>query len=127
MIRTILFRLTSAAVLCVAASGPVLAQPMTAEGEITVSAPRTNERSPTGVPIEVVTTTRIVSYRDLDLRTEVGQKELESRVKIAARKACDWLDRLYPITAANSPECLGPAVKDAMAQVNVAVAAARAK
>jgi UrcA family protein len=31
-----------------------------------------------------------VQYKDLDLSTEAGQKELDSRIDSAARKVCDY-------------------------------------
>ena len=37
---------------------------------------------------ETQTTTRGVQYKDLDLATEAGQKELENRLDSAAREVC---------------------------------------
>lgn len=128
MIRTKLFKLASIAVLSVAVCEPVLAQPAASEGEITVTAPRTRERSPTsGAPIEIITTSRMVNYSDLDLRTGDGQIALEGRVKEAARKACEFLDRAYPLSTPDGADCAKTAVKEATPQVTAAVAAARAK
>jgi UrcA family protein len=42
---------------------------------------------------EVQTTTRGVQYKDLDLSTEAGQKELENRLDNAAREVCGMNDK----------------------------------
>ncbi len=77
-----------------------------------------------GAPIENIVLTRHVSYSDLDLATHAGAKELENRVRSAARAACDQLDQLYPPTEQDSPSCTQKATADAMAQARVAIAAA---
>lgn len=127
MIQSNLFKLATIAVLSVAVCEPILAQTATNEGEITVTAPRTRERSPTGIPIEIVTTSRIVSYADLDLKTDPGKAELENRVKLAARKACELLNRLSPVTLDSDATCIKSSVDGATVQVNAALAAALAK
>ena len=126
MIRTNSFRLALAAILYVTASAPVMAQ-AASEGEITVTAPRTVERSPTGMAIETMMATRVVNYSDLNLRTGDGEIALQDRVKDAARKACDALDHAYPLTPPAGPACTNTAVKEAAPQIKAAVAAARAK
>ncbi len=90
------------------------------------AAPRYRGRSSTtGAPIELVTTQRAVSYRDLDLTTPWGVDELNNRVRRAARSACRELDTFHPITAADSPPCYSDAVANAMYQVRDAVAYAQ--
>ncbi|AGH50914.1 MULTISPECIES: UrcA family protein [Sphingomonas] len=91
--------------------------------DITVTAPRHRERSPTtGAPIETVTTSRVVNTADLDLRTDAGMKALRGRVEEAARKACAWLDQVYPLTADDSPPCVKTAVDKAMADAQALAA-----
>jgi UrcA family protein len=126
MIRTNSVKLALATILCVAASAPVMAQ-TTSEGEITVTAPRTVERSPTGMAIETMMATRVVNYSDLNLRTGDGEIALQNRVKEAARKACEALDHAYPLTPPAGPACMNTAAKEAAPQIKAAVAAARAK
>lgn len=120
--------LAAAAVMMIAdamGGSLALAQSESTQSDITITAPRAGERSPTtGAPIETVTTSRIVSYRDLDLSTAAGKQELDKRVKTAARRACDWLDQMHPIAAQGSPDCLSTAVNSAKDQVDAAVMAA---
>ena len=109
----------------VVASGPALAQET---AQVTIQAERTAKvvgRSYTGVPIELVTLTRRVSYADLDLSTHTGATELEKRVSDTAKDACKQLDTLYPLTAsAGGPSCVKKATDDAMVQAHAAIAAA---
>jgi UrcA family protein len=84
-------------------------------GDIVVSPPRRAERSPTtGAPIEVVSTSRVVNYRDLDLSTPWGARELRARIERAASAACDELDALYPIAADDNPDCFKTTVRRAL-------------
>ena len=94
------------------------------EGEVTIEAERPAKvvgRSYTGTPIEVATVTRKVRYADLDLTTHVGATELEKRVNETAKSLCKQLDKLYPNTASEGPDCVRKASKDAMVQANAAI------
>src|SRR5438552_16132913 len=116
--------------LTLAASAPVKAQvrydpaydtPYTTE-EIVVT-PRVIGRSAIGAPIELVTASRVVPIRDLDLGTSWGRATLRPRVPRAAPDACDELDARYPDTggayvpAGDSPPCFQTAVHNAKRQV----------
>jgi UrcA family protein len=125
MIRNTLTGILLAAVVGVTAGVPASAQTQGKQSDITVTAPRVRERSSTGVPIETVSLSRTVSYGDLDLRTEAGKKELDNRIHQAARRACDALDKVYPLTAPDSPDCMKTTLDNSMEQVNAAVMAAR--
>jgi UrcA family protein len=92
---------------------------------ITVQAPRmihreTVGRSVTGAPIEEVSLTRRVYVGDLDLRRVADNNELDRRIDLTAREACDQLNRLYPAdmypAAANDRDCVKSAIHDAMLQ-----------
>ena len=85
--------------------------------DVTVTAPRYHGRSAIGAPIEDVSTTRVVYFRDLDVDTPYGADRLKSRIQQAARSACDELDAMYPITDGDSPDCFRSAVEDARFQV----------
>ena len=85
--------------------------------DVTVTAPRHHGRSAIGAPIEDVSTTRVVYFRDLDVDTPYGADRLRSRIQQAARSACDELDAMYPITDGDSPDCYKSAVQDARFQV----------
>jgi len=85
--------------------------------DVTVTAPRYHGRSAIGAPIEDVSTTRVVYFRDLDVDTPYGADRLKSRIQRAARSACDELDAMYPITDGDSPDCYKTAVQDARFRV----------
>jgi UrcA family protein len=55
-----------------------------------------------------------VGYADLDLRTEAGRKELDRRIKIAAKHVCESLGQHEHVTSA-SP-CIDQAVTEARAR-----------
>jgi len=118
-------QMTLVAAGVVMASAPALAQQ---PAQVTIQAERPAKvvgRSYTGVPIELVTLTRRVSYADLDLTTHAGATELEKRVSDTAKDACKQLDTLYPLTAADTgPSCVKKATDDAMTQAHAAIAAA---
>jgi UrcA family protein len=83
------------------------------------------ERGHLGGPIETVSASRDVSFRDLDLRTHYGAHKLHQRIKSTARTLCNSLDNRYPVTADNSPDCYSNAVQEAMLQADDAIAQAR--
>ena len=97
------------------------------DDEITVMAPRgiVREkvgRSALGAPIEEISLTRRVSFADLDLHRRADVNELERRVKLTAKAACDQLTRLYPLDQSPSDrDCKADAVKGGMQQVEMLV------
>jgi UrcA family protein len=120
-------RLTLLTLGAVLAGGVLAAEQV---GEVTVEATRETKivgRSYSGVPIEVISLTRRVSYADLDLTTQSGAAELEKRVNETAQAACKELDTLYPLTAAGGPACVKSTVDESMVQVRAAISAAAAK
>ena len=97
--------------------------------EVTVVAPREIARSQTGrlgARTEVVSVSQEVSYKDLDLKTPEGAKELNRRVTEAADDGCAELDRLFPMTLSSRlhNQCVRNSVQSTMNQINTAVAAA---
>ncbi len=95
--------------------------------EVTVTAPRyRGERgSTTGAPIRNVAFSRDVYVGDLDLHTNWGVRALQSRIRSTARTLCSKMDRLYPVSADNSPDCFQTAVDNAMAQADDMIADSR--
>lgn len=90
-------------------STPLYAQPAAAAPpadttqDITVVAPRIVRRQVAnsapryfGAPIEVLSTSRAVSFADLDLTSEAGADEFQKRILYAALAACDQMDSEYP-------------------------------
>jgi UrcA family protein len=78
-----------------------------------------------GMPIEEVTITHKVGFKDLDLKSEAGAAALEKRIKDVAKHACWELDELYPKSRAENRRCESNARESAQAQMEAAVAAAR--
>jgi UrcA family protein len=108
------------------ASGAVLAaEPLS---EVTISASREAKiivgHSAIGAPVEQITLTRRVGYSDLDLKSKAGADALEKRVAETAKAACEELDKHYPLLQKTSADCVKAAKKEAMVQVDAAVAAA---
>ena len=67
---------------------------------------------------ETIRKTETVSYKGLDLNTAEGQKMLEQRVEIAARRVCDYNARPTSTRLRqDSRECLAKARANARAQV----------
>jgi UrcA family protein len=85
---------------------------------VTVYAPRqVGREAATGAPIEWVSASRLVDYRDLDLGSGWGRHALRRRIEDAARSACDELDTRYSDTTEDSPPCVRTAVRNAMYEV----------
>jgi UrcA family protein len=108
------------------AGGTAAAQSTT---EIVVEAPRiqaTGERSSIGAPIDIISVTHRVSYKDIDISTNSGAKVLETRIDTAAKAACKEIDTLYPLRTPmpGSPPCEKTAFDRAMVQARIAIAAA---
>jgi UrcA family protein len=99
-----------------------------ASEEVIVVAPpyRGGERSPTtGAPIRNVALSREIYVGDLDLRTRWGERALMNRIHATARTLCNKMDRMYPVSADNSPDCYRTAVNNAMDQAYDAIDRAR--
>jgi UrcA family protein len=65
-----------------------------------------------------------VNYSNLNIATHSGAVELEKRINDTATNACHQLAKLYPESTEGETPCVQGAVKNAMAGVNKAVAAA---
>jgi UrcA family protein len=118
-----------AAALALATSVPVAAQRVGDPiFQITVVAPRlirqTVGHTNSGAKVELISLTRHVDYKDLDLKQQVSVAELETRVSEVAEEACAQLARVYPSSDPRTPDCVKDAVQKAMEQVRAAVAAA---
>lgn len=79
-----------------------------------------------GIPIEQVTLTREVGYRDIDIHSPGGITTLRRRIYLTARDACSELTNIYPITSwtSSNQECVDTAVNTALSQLPADVAAA---
>lgn len=132
-------RLFGCACLAAAASLSIAAAPALAQSEygpaydrgyngqnelsdVTVTAPRRyiGRDAASGADIERVSTSRIVDYSDLDLRTRWGARALNDRIEDAARSACDELGAHYPDAADEEGSCVSTAARTAMDRVEPA-------
>lgn len=69
-----------------------------------------------------------VPYSDLNLTQSAGANELNRRVKLAARMACDQLDAAYPpyiYAIIGTDDCVKVASDNGLAEAGAVVAAAR--
>jgi UrcA family protein len=80
-----------------------------------------------GEPIEQLQLNRGVGYRDLNLNTPAGVRELKRRIHYTAREACRQLRSLYPFALwrDSNADCVNQAIQGAMAQVPAAIASAK--
>ncbi len=76
-----------------------------------------------GTDREPATLSRVVSFRDLDLRTQAGQDALKDRIQSTARDLCDELGAHGP-TLAPGEGCVTQAVARAQPQMRMAIAQA---
>jgi UrcA family protein len=113
-IRTLHFALG-----CLVASWPILAQQAR---EVTVEAPHVESTMVKGAP--ALSIVYKVNYSDLNLATHSGAMELQRRIKESATSACEQLKKLYPNSVDTDPPCAQAAMKHAMMQADMAVAAA---
>lgn len=94
-------------------------------GEVVVKASRTAEervaQTSFGVPVYEVSMSYRVSYADLDLRTQAGVNELETRVAKAAKEACAAIDRQYSKSEPRGAACTKAALDEAKSQVQDAI------
>jgi len=94
--------------------------------EIVVTAPRVTveeSRRPTAGRAEV-SMSYAVGYADLDLTRAENRTELEERVQEAAVEICEFLSERYGGTRSSTAACTRQALRDAMIQVEQAIAAA---
>ncbi|MFC3079615.1 UrcA family protein [Phenylobacterium terrae] len=71
------------------------------------------------------TLSRVISYRDLDLTTQVGQDMLRQRIRDTARDLCTELGEPSRASPASPvPSCREQAERDAFSQMKIAVASA---
>lgn len=130
---TIFRRATAAGMLFAAiavAHGSANAQsPADSEEEgIVVEAPRTlpppPERSSySGAPIATTTVKIWALHGDLDLKRPADADRLMTRIERVAHDACQYLDRLFPLTP--DAGCIDRAIANARPSANAAIAAAR--
>ncbi len=66
----------------------------------------------------------IVGYADLDLTRPEDRVELEERVRVAAEEICELLAERYPGSQTSAASCTRQALRDALARVAEAIAAA---
>lgn len=124
--RTVAFAVISASALLSTASLPALAQDTGSTMEIyeiIVTAPRVQvqeTRRPMGG--SAVSMSYAVGYADLDLSRTENRTELEARVREAAEEICLLLSERYA-SGAGTAACVRQAMRDAMPQVERAIAA----
>lgn len=75
-------------------------------------------RSAIGAPIEEITASRVVSYRDLDLSTGNDRHILKARIEQAAQSACEELNNRADVLDSDSADCYHDAVRDGLSQVS---------
>ena len=109
-------------------SGAAQAQQNAALEEITVVAPRLVTRpagrTGAGSKVELISLTRHVVYKDLNLTLHSDVMQLEKRVNDVASEACDTLAKMYPLSDPNTPNCIEQAAKGAKTQIDLLAAAA---
>jgi UrcA family protein len=100
------------------ASATAPAEEVTRLEDLVVTAERmlTVER-PSGVVDQELRVKGRVYYSDLDLNTDAGKKELQSRVTKVASDVCTELDKLLPARTLEHGNCVRESVKRAMAEV----------
>lgn len=89
--------------------------------DITVSGARERVvgRAFTGADIVEHSATVPVSLRDLDLETAAGWRDMEERVSVASRLACDTIRQQNPIGLRdNRYSCASKAYADAIARIH---------
>jgi UrcA family protein len=66
-----------------------------------------------GAPIDWVSMTTVVRADDLNLNSHWGAHRLRVRVEGAARRACDQLEEMNPVTIDSTADCVAGAVERA--------------
>jgi UrcA family protein len=77
-----------------------------------------------GAPDEVISVRHQVSYADLDLATQKGDRELEKRINDAATAVCKRIDAIQPPQQPEDNFCVRQALDGAMKQAQAAISAA---
>jgi UrcA family protein len=95
----------------------------TAGEDVTITAPRVERDPYTGADIDIVSTTRIVSYADLDLNSGWGMRVLHNRILRAAHDACNDLSTRYVTSVDEDNDCVRGAVRRATYQFPIAASA----
>jgi UrcA family protein len=113
-----------AAAMCALAfiAAPTMASAQSAIGGVTVTAPRTLGKTSSGIPIEQVSMSATVAFKDLDLKKPQGAAELDKRVRSTAASMCKKLEADYPVGTPDAVTCAKQAVKNAEPQVQAAKA-----
>jgi UrcA family protein len=83
----------------------------------------------TNAPVESVTVDYHVRYSDLDLVKHSDVMMLHQRVEMAARQACEDLDKLYPLERSRNQTrtCTDEAVRSANQQIEQAITSAQGR
>ena len=109
--------------------------PVAYQEQMTIIAPRVQRRtvgrSDTGIPVEELSLSRVVDVSDLNLSRQQDVDAMDYRVRTAALRACDALDRaypqsLYPSYPSGDDGCVARATNEGVEQEREAVAAAAA-
>ena len=108
---------------------PEIAVEAVAKPEIVVEAPilraKIGRSGRTGADIEIIELRRRISYSDLDLRKQADVTELETRIEITSKEACEKLAKMFPLTSLDKGEvsrCTDQAVDGTEEQVQAAIA-----
>lgn len=129
MTRTALITTAAVVAAFLSSVSTAAAQQTTAETPrgIIVSAPRIRRADVRGVGIQDyrVSVDALVTYSDLDLRTERGEEALGARIRQAAENLCAWLNELYPNTLSDGGRCASDAALAANREARQLVLAAR--
>jgi UrcA family protein len=89
--------------------------------QIEAARPTTTVR---GAPDEVVSVKHQVSYADLDLATQKGDRELVKRIGDAAAAVCKRIDTIQSLQNQEDRSCVKDAVDGAMIRARAAISAA---
>lgn len=113
--------------LILATSHIALAQSSTSQ-EITVTAPQVTvqkaEKGPSGFSrVMVYSADRQVSFADLDLTTDAGIDTFRTRIRDAARDACEQISKEYPMV--EDASCERVAIAHAAVRANQIIDAAK--
>lgn len=123
--RFSLVPLAVALALMVSAHAQTVAQTIS----VAVSVPRSElaGRAHRELALVQVVLIHLVSYQDLDLATQAGERALRERIAATSRTVCEQLERLYPQYSESLARCTREAIADTTSQVEAAVDAAEHK
>ena len=127
---TRLFFATAVSALSLA-TGLVLADPMqeiVVEAAAPVNHTATGEGPPGGASVDLLSVQYHVHLGNLDLAKHADVLALQQKVKEAAEKACQDIQKKYPVRQmSDEKECVDGAVKRAMVRAQTAIDAAQKK